>query len=266
MALFWVSPSLFPCVWVGDSQWSGDLRFIWLFVLVFLLIPAMQLLIYGYFSASRENLLQPRPWRDDAEELMNRDSMKSMLAMHIGLPMLLSVMVYLSKDNADASLSRKRWMEIPSPPLQQFLWQHIVSLLVVDCAYYWLHRVLHVPQFYHIHKVHHQATKLTPWMGDWLHVFEFALTSVPTVLLPILWFGWGPSQVGFWIVLLNTHTFYQHSGLNCMYVPGLQLMPFGNQAVHHDRHHSANTGNYGSYFLFWDRLMHTTIEASSDHK
>lgn len=262
MAIFWVSPTFYPYFWLGHPEWNSDVRFLWLFAVVFLLIPAVQLLVYFYLAANQDHLLQPRHWRDDDEALINRKSMKNMVMMHVGVPGMLALMVWISQDDFEAWVSRARWMDRPSATMFQFLWEHAISLLIVDCLYYWIHRIMHLPRLYRVHKVHHQATKLAPWMGDWLDVVEFGLTSVPTVLLPIIWFNWGPAQVGFWIVLLNTHTFYQHSGLNCVYVPGLQLMPFGNQAVHHDRHHSANTGNYGSYFMFWDQLMNTTIRLS----
>jgi sterol desaturase/sphingolipid hydroxylase (fatty acid hydroxylase superfamily) len=47
-----------------------------------------------------------------------------------------------------------------------------------------------------------------------------------------------------------------HSGFELPFSP-YSLWPFRPSAADHDWHHSNNTGNYGSFFTWWDRGMGT---------
>jgi len=50
-----------------------------------------------------------------------------------------------------------------------------------------------------------------------------------------------------------------HSGYEIPFSP-VRLFPLSGSTFFHDFHHSHNTGAYGSYFTYWDRIMKTDRE------
>ena len=77
------------------------------------------------------------------------------------------------------------------------------------------------------------------------------------MLIPIYWpilFLW---QI---LDLLNNmlgHLGYEIYPKNWVRLPFLK---YKTASTHHNMHHEQFNGNYGLYFTFWDKLMHTEIK------
>ena len=91
------------------------------------------------------------------------------------------------------------------------------------------------------------------------HPVEYLLSNVlPAMAGPTL-LGAHAVTVWTWLVWRLGETMANHSGY-CFPWSMYKLIPFQGTAEEHDLHHSANTGNYGSLFTFWDTLCGTHID------
>ncbi len=116
----------------------------------------------------------------------------------------------------------------------------------------------HPTLFRYIHLVHHKSTNPSPWTAYAFHPFEAVLE---VMILPILAFSLPIQSMALsWFFLFQImYNVYGHLGF--------ELLPGGfhktwvgryiNTSVAHNLHHERFTGNYGLYFLIWDRLMGT---------
>ena len=61
-----------------------------------------------------------------------------------------------------------------------------------------------------------------------------------------------------WLVIRLSEAVDGHCGYDFWFVP-FRYFPFRPGANVHDYHHSHNVGNYGSFFIFWDRICGTDV-------
>ena len=135
----------------------------------------------------------------------------------------------------------------------------IVMLVMHDTYFYWTHRLMHHPVIFKIfHLIHHKSTNPSPWAAYAFHPLE---AVVEAGILPVF---------AFTLPLHITHTFifffimivynvYGHLGYE-LYPKGFNKSIIGkwiNTSVNHNQHHQYFKGNYGLYFLWWDRWMNT---------
>jgi lathosterol oxidase len=135
----------------------------------------------------------------------------------------------------------------------------VLSLVIHDTYFYWMHRLLHHKKlFRYTHLVHHKSTNPSPWTSYSFHFLEAwtegAVLLVIVMVMPIhpiiiLWF----TITGF---IINV---YGHLGYEIApkWFRNSILFQVTNTSVHHNMHHSKFKGNYGLYFRVWDRLMKT---------
>jgi sterol desaturase/sphingolipid hydroxylase (fatty acid hydroxylase superfamily) len=136
----------------------------------------------------------------------------------------------------------------------------LAALLVLHDAYfYWTHRLMHHRLlFKHFHRLHHRSHNPSPWaayafappeafvQGMFLTVTAFVLPLHPLAILVFILHQIFRNALG-------------HSGFE-IYPAWWQRHPilkWINTTSHHHLHHSKGRGNYGLYFLWWDRLMGT---------
>lgn len=134
-----------------------------------------------------------------------------------------------------------------------------IMLFVHDTYFYWLHRLIHHKAlFRHIHLIHHKSTNPSPWAAYSFHPFEAILEAGVFVLflfiMPI-------NDIHLLVVFIFSLTYnvYGHLGYE-LYPKGFNKTWVGkwiNTSVNHNMHHQYFKGNYGLYFTFWDRVMHT---------
>ncbi len=134
-----------------------------------------------------------------------------------------------------------------------------LTLLVHDTYFYWTHRAMHHPKLFPVfHKVHHLSTNPSPWAAMAFHpleaVVEFGIVAIVPFLYPI-----HPLAIGLFLLIMMIYNVYGHLGYE-LYPKGFASSILGrwiNTSVNHNQHHQYFKGNYGLYFLWWDRWMGT---------
>jgi sterol desaturase/sphingolipid hydroxylase (fatty acid hydroxylase superfamily) len=134
-----------------------------------------------------------------------------------------------------------------------------IMFLMHDTYFYWVHRLMHNPSiFRYVHKVHHRSTNPTPFASYSFHVLEGVLEAA---ILPLIAFTLPVHREALILFLLLQFIYnvYGHTGFE-IYPRWLLRTWVGkwiNTSVAHNMHHKYFNGNYGLYFLFWDRWMGT---------
>jgi Delta7-sterol 5-desaturase len=132
----------------------------------------------------------------------------------------------------------------------------VLSLVVFDTWFYWLHRLIHSRALYtRVHRWHHLTVTPVAWSNNsdrlidnlflqsyWLFA-HFLVPAAPAVLLAHKLYDQVTGVVG--------HSGYEHGGIWCW--PPSPLVG----VTHHDQHHRYFRCNYATHFTLWDRLMRT---------
>jgi len=141
-----------------------------------------------------------------------------------------------------------------------YLLLSVVMMIVLhDTYFYWMHRAMHHRSIYRIvHRVHHLSLNPSPWAAMAFHPIEAFLETGILIIVPFL-FPVHPLAVGLFLLFMMIYNVYGHLGYE-WYPAGFSRSRVGkwiNTSVNHNLHHQYFKGNYGLYFLFWDRLMGT---------
>lgn len=137
----------------------------------------------------------------------------------------------------------------------------IVSLVIHDTYFYWMHRVLHHKKIYkYTHVVHHKSTNPSPWASYSFHILEAIAEGLVLVVI-VFMLPMHVVSISLFTVFGLIINVYGHLGYEIApkSFRNTVLFKFLNTSVHHNMHHSRFNGNYGLYFRFWDRLMKTEI-------
>lgn len=140
-----------------------------------------------------------------------------------------------------------------------------LMILLHDTYFYWTHRAMHHPKiFKHTHLLHHKSTNPSPWAAYAFHPLEGIVEA--GVIYPIVFFiPYHPTAILVFLLFMMTYNVYGHLGFE-IFPKGFNKNFVGkwlNTSVNHNQHHKYFKGNYGLYFLFWDRIM-GTIRADYD--
>ena len=142
-----------------------------------------------------------------------------------------------------------------------------VMLVVHDTYFYWTHRLMHHPGiFRYFHLVHHKSTNPSPWAAYAFHPLE---AVVEAGILPVFVFTLPlhVTHIGIFFLIMIVYNVYGHLGYE-LYPRGFSRSAVGkwiNTSVNHNLHHQYFKGNYGLYFLWWDRWM-GTIRSDYDQR
>jgi sterol desaturase/sphingolipid hydroxylase (fatty acid hydroxylase superfamily) len=135
----------------------------------------------------------------------------------------------------------------------------VLSLILQDTYFYWMHRTLHHKAlFKYTHLVHHKSTNPSPWSSYSFHFFEAwtegAILMIIAVILPI-----NLVTVLLFTMISFIINVYGHLGYEIAprWFRNSFLFQVTVSSVYHNMHHSKFNGNYGLYFRFWDKLMKT---------
>jgi sterol desaturase/sphingolipid hydroxylase (fatty acid hydroxylase superfamily) len=139
----------------------------------------------------------------------------------------------------------------------------ILSMLIHETYYYWIHRWMHKPKIFRlVHKVHHDSNITSPWTAFSFHPLEGALQAIvlPVTLLII------PMHPGVILTQLTLMTFssvINHLDIE-IYPKRFHKHAIGKWligATHHALHHRQFRYNFGLYFTFWDKWKRTESPA-----
>ena len=140
-----------------------------------------------------------------------------------------------------------------------------IMFIMHDTYFYWTHRIMHHKSLFNImHLVHHKSTNPSPWAAYAFHplesIVEIGIFVVFLFTLPV-----HTTHIIIFFLLSIMYNIYGHLGWE-LYPKGFSKSLIGkwiNTSVNHNQHHKYFKGNYGLYFLFWDRIM-GTIRADYD--
>ena len=144
-----------------------------------------------------------------------------------------------------------------------------VLLIIVmhDTYFYWTHRLMHYPPVYRwFHRVHHLSTNPSPWAAMAFHPLE-AIVEAGIIVLVTFLFPVHPLAISIFLLFMMLYNVYGHLGYE-LYPKGFSASLVGkwiNTSVNHNQHHMHFKGNYGLYFLFWDRMMGTLRQDYDAH-
>ena len=154
------------------------------------------------------------------------------------------------------------YSEIHQFGIVYFVLAFFPMVLIHDTYFYWTHRLIHHPKLFRtIHWVHHKSTNPSPWAAYAFHPIEAVINSGVFVVILFTMPVHGFHLFLFFILSL-IYNVYGHLGYE-LYPRGFSKHWFGrwiNTSVNHNLHHKHFNGNYGFYFLFWDRWMGTIRE------
>lgn len=146
-------------------------------------------------------------------------------------------------------LAAPQWLSLPS------------SLLVLDFAVYYQHRLMHQwPLLWRLHQVHHTDLEFDATTAVRFHPLEILLSMVYKVFCVYLIGADAGAVIAFEIILNGAATF-NHSNVNIPPAFDRKLRWFIITPDMHRIHHSAipkeTDSNYGFSISWWDRLCRT---------
>jgi len=135
----------------------------------------------------------------------------------------------------------------------------VLSLVIHDTYFYWMHRLLHHKKLFRLaHLVHHKSTNPSPWASYSFHFLE-AVAEGGILLVLAFTLPLHPLTGLAFVVVSLIINVYGHLGYEIMprWIRHTFLFEIINTSVHHNLHHSRFKGNYGLYFRIWDRICKT---------
>lgn len=134
-----------------------------------------------------------------------------------------------------------------------------LMLLMHDTYFYWAHRLMHHPRLFKwFHLVHHKSNNPSPWAAYAFHPLEAVVESLIFVVF-LLIIPVHTIHLTLFFIFSLVYNVYGHLGFE-LYPKGFNRHWLGkwmNTSVSHNMHHQFFKGNYGLYFIIWDRLMNT---------
>ncbi len=140
-----------------------------------------------------------------------------------------------------------------------FLLAFPLMILIHDTYFYWTHRIMHHPRLFKLfHLTHHKSTNPSPWTAYAFHPLE---ALVEAGIFVVFIFIMPVKSIHLWVFfsIMFVYNVYGHLGYE-LFTPKFHRTKFGrwvSTGTAHNMHHQSFKGNYGIYFLFWDRVMGT---------
>lgn len=143
-------------------------------------------------------------------------------------------------------------------------WLVSIFLMIIlhDTYFYWTHRAMHHRKLFRLfHLVHHKSTNPSPWAAYAFHPLEGIIEAGIVVVIAFT-IPFHISALLVFLLFMIIYNVYGHLGFE-LYPQNFNRSYIGkwiNTSVNHNQHHKHFNGNYGLYFLFWDRIMGTIRE------
>lgn len=200
------------------------------------------MLLWEWLAPRRAN---PKPWRRwgaNAGLLVF-----STLLLRLALPMLaIGVAEFAAAKQLGVfhQLSAPVWLAVP------------LTLIVLDCAIYWQHRLMHsVPLLWRLHRVHHSDVALDASSALRFHPLEILLSMLFKMAL-VAALGAPPIAVLVFEVLLNASALFNHGNVRLPLRADRVIRRLFVTPDMHRIHHSVNAHetnrNFGFNLALWD--------------
>jgi len=137
-----------------------------------------------------------------------------------------------------------------------------LMFIMHDTYFYFTHRLMHHRRLFKwFHLVHHQSTNPSPWAAYAFHPLE-AFVEAGIVIVFLFTIPIHRTHLMIFFLMMIVYNVYGHLGYE-LYPKGFSRGRIGkwiNTSINHNQHHQYFRGNYGLYFLFWDRVFGTVRE------
>ena len=155
-----------------------------------------------------------------------------------------------------------RYQNISDHSWGYWVFSVVAMIFLHDTYFYWLHRAMHHPRVFKIlHLVHHKSTNPSPWASYAFHPLEGVVEA--SIIFPIAFLiPFHSTALLAFLLFMMAYNVYGHLGFE-LFPKRFNKHPIGkwlNTSVNHNLHHKHFNGNYGLYFLFWDRWLGTIRE------
>jgi len=203
------------------------------------------MLLWEWRAPRRANPPPWRRWGANAGLLLT-----STLVLRLALPMLAMGMAEFA---AAHTLGVLNWAHAP-------LWLALpVALVVLDCAIYWQHRLMHtVPWLWRLHRVHHSDVALDASSALRFHPLEIMLSMLFKMAL-VLALGAPPLAVLVFEILLNASALFNHGNVRLPRDVDRVMRKIFVTPDMHRVHHSVNphetNRNFGFNLAVWDHCF-----------
>ncbi len=165
----------------------------------------------------------------------------------------------------------KIYFDVNQYPLWYLPVSLVISMLIHETYYYWLHRWMHKPKVFKIlHKVHHDSNTTSPWTAFSFHPLEGLLQAI-ILPLTIMFMPMHVYVLLFQLTIMTFSSVINHLEIE-VYPKNFHKHLLGKWmigATHHSLHHKQFKYNFGLYFTFWDKVKRTEspkFEALFDEK
>lgn len=134
----------------------------------------------------------------------------------------------------------------------------LVYLVLADLGHYWIHRLMHHPRLWRVHKWHHAPEHMGWLAGNRESFLDRLLVTLPyTLLWPLVGLSPGWLLVGLWaFFILKNDWMHLNVDWRTGWLEWVLVTPRYHQ-VHHSADPAHHTRNLAALFSFWDRLFGT---------
>lgn len=227
--------------------------------LLFLIIVIRYFIIAGLFQ------LWFRVWRKErwkSRSLSKKTTGKRQFYKEVKWSVLTSL-IFAVAGSLTAYLWQKGYthlyIKINEYPLWYLPVSLLVSMLIHETYYYWLHRWMHKPKVFGVlHKVHHDSNTTSAWTAFSFHPLEGLLQAI-ILPLTILILPINVYVLLFQLTIMTFSSVINHLEIET-YPANFYRHFIGKWiigATHHSLHHKQFKYNFGLYFTFWDKWKNT---------
>jgi sterol desaturase/sphingolipid hydroxylase (fatty acid hydroxylase superfamily) len=240
-------------------DFTNPIIFLIVTLAMFLIVVGRYFLIAGIFHVWFYSLRKDK-WK--SRNLGKKNFGKSQFYTEVKWSLLTSL-IFAFAGTVTAILWQKGYTALYTNVHDYPLWylpvSLVISMLIHETYYYWLHRWMHKPAVFKIlHKVHHDSNTTSAWTAFSFHPLEGLLQAIILPLTILLL----PMQVYVLLLQLTIMTFssvVNHLEIET-YPANFNKHFLGKWligATHHSLHHKQFKYNYGLYFTFWDKWKKT---------
>jgi sterol desaturase/sphingolipid hydroxylase (fatty acid hydroxylase superfamily) len=141
-------------------------------------------------------------------------------------------------------------------------------LIVGDFLHYWIHRAMHHPYLWRIHRWHHSPDHVSWMMGYRASVFDTAFVNLGFIFAwPILGDVSAMTRIMLLVVfsLLLNDWMHLNIRLRIRFLEKIILMPRYHH-IHHSNNKHLYTKNLSALLPIWDKLFGTYVDPDSVEK
>ncbi|HTL09470.1 MAG TPA: sterol desaturase family protein [Chitinophagaceae bacterium] len=228
-------------------------------MLFFTIITGRYLLVSGLFYGIFY-LWQPAKWKErklsrkpyPAGQLKKEIKWSTLSSFIFALAAALAWWLWQSGNTlVYTDITRYGWWYLPVSLL--------LSMFIQETYYYWLHRLMHRKAIFSIvHKVHHDSITTSPFTAFSFHPIESVIQAIVLLVIPMV-LPLHPLVILTQLTLMSLTSVINHLNIDIFPDSGAKkaMSKCMIGATHHSLHHKKHQKNFGLYFTFWDKLLHT---------